>query len=189
MEVKMAETETKKSSNKTIVIILIIIIMLLLVGGGAAAFVLINNANSGESSDSEALGAGGIGYETNVGMVKPNEDLAEKLKEGTEDRIPLHFSTNAISSDGENFKCVLGNPDGARYDIYFDLYADADCTEQLYLSGLIAPGTQLEGFVSKQKIPEGTHDAVLVVTQVEDDHKTLHLQTMVVLTLNVTQGQ
>lgn len=171
--------EAKNSSKKTIIILLIVIIALLL-GGGAAAIILLNR-DGGEDTES-----GGIKYETNVGMVKPNEDLAEKLREGTEDRIPLHFSTSAISKDGENFTCVLGNPEGAKYDIYFDIYADAECTEQIYLSGLVAPGSQLESFKSSKVFPEGTHDVVLVVTQVEDDHKTLHLQTSVYLTLNVT---
>ncbi len=169
--------ETKKSSKKTIIILLIVIIVLLL-GGGAAALILLNG--DGEESQAE-----GIRYETNVGMVKPNEDLAEKLREGSEDRIPLHFSTNAVSKDGTNFECVLGNPDGAQYDIYFDIYADAECTEQIYLSGLIAPGTQLESFTSSKTFPKGTHDVVLVITQVEDDHKTLRMQTSVYLTLSV----
>lgn len=172
--------ETKKSSNRTIIIVLIIVIVLLLAGG--AAFLILNGRNkSAEGAET----SGGIAYETNVGMVKPNEDLAEKLKEGVENRIPLHFSTSAVSSDGTNFKCVLGNPDGAQYDIYFDIYADDECTDQIYLSGLIAPGTQLEGFTSKKTFPKGTQDVVLVVTQVEADHKTLRLQTRVALTLVV----
>ncbi len=172
--------EAKNSSKKTIIILLIVIIALLL-GGGAAALVILNAGDDGEGTES-----GGIRYETNVGMVKPNEDLAEKLKEGSGDRIPLHFSTTAVSEDGVNFKCVLGNPDGAQYDIYFDIYTNAECTEQIYLSGLVAPGSQLESFKSSKSFPKGTHDVVLVVTQVEEDHKTLHLQTKVALTLSVT---
>lgn len=173
--------ESKKSTNKAVIILLVVIILLLIGGGATAAVLLLGRDDSGETSQ-----PGGIKYETNVGMVKPNENLAEKLKEGTGDRIPLHFSTTATSTDGTNFKCVLGNPDGAQYDIYFDIYADAACTEQIYLSGLIAPGTQLEGFASKKTFPKGTQDVVLVVTQVEDDHNTLHLQTMVSITLVVT---
>lgn len=172
-----------KSSNKKIIIILVIIIVLLLAGG--AAFFIIN-ANKKPAEQGALTSDGTIPYAANVGMVKPNEDLAEKLKEGTGNRIPLHFSTTAVSSDGKNFKCVLGNPDGAQYDIYFDIYADNDCTERIYLSGLVAPGTQLEGFTSEKTFSKGTQDVVLVITQVEDDHKTLHLQTKVVLTLSVT---
>lgn len=172
--------ETKKSTNKAVVIVLVVIILLLIGGGAAAAVILLNRNGDGETSQT-----GGIKYETNVGMVKPNEDLAEKLKEGTGDRIPLHFSTTATSSDGTNFKCVLGNPNGAQYDIYFDIYADDACTEQIYLSGLVAPGSQLEGFTSSKTFPKGTQDVVLVVTQVEPDHQTLRLQTMVSITLVV----
>lgn len=174
--------EEKKSSNKKIVIILIIVIVLLL-AGGAAFFIL----NAKKPAEQGALTSDGtIPYAANVGVVKENEDLANKLKEGTEDRIPLHFSTTAISEDGENFKCVLGNPQGAQYDMYFDIYADGDCTDQIYVSGLIPPGSQLESFITNKKFPKGTNqDVTLVVTSVEDDHKTLHLQTRVALTLVV----
>lgn len=173
--------ESKKSSNKAIVILLVVII-LLLIGGGAAAAVILLSGNE----DVEASQPGGIKYETNVGVVKPNENLADKLKEGTENRIPLHFSTSAASTDGTNFKCVLGNPDGAQYDVYFDIYADDACTDEIYVSGLIAPGSQLEGFATNRAFPKGSQDVVLVVTQVEPDHQTLRLQTRVYITLNVT---
>lgn len=173
--------EEKKSSNKTVVIILIIVIVLLLAGG--ATFFLLNKSKPAEQGVLTSEGT--IPYEVNVGIVKENEDLAEKLKEGTGDRIPLHLSTTAQSSDGENFKCVLGNPEGAQYDMYFDIYADEDCTDQIYISGLLAPGSQLEGFKSKKTFPKGTQDVVLVVTTVEEDHKTLHMQTRVSLTLIV----
>lgn len=173
--------ESKKSTNKAVIILLVVIILLLIGGGATAAVLLLGRDDSGETSQ-----PGGIKYETNVGMVKPNENLAEKLKEGTENRIPLHFSTAAASTDGTNFKCVLGNPDGAQYDIYFDIYADGACTDQIYISGLIAPGSQLESFAANRVFPKGTQDVVLVVTQVEPDHQTLRLQTRVSITLSVT---
>lgn len=173
--------EGKKSSNKTVVIILVIIIVLLLAGG--ATFFLLNKSKPAEQGVLTSEGT--IPYEVNVGIVKENEDLAEKLKEGTGDRIPIHFATGATSKDGENFKCVLGNPDGAQYDMYFDMYGDTTLSEQIYISGLVAPGSQIESFKSNKKFPKGNTDIVLVITTVEDDHKTLHSQTMVTLTLVV----
>lgn len=173
--------EEKKSSNNKVIIILIIVIVLLIAGG--VTFFILNGKKPAEEGTLTSDGT--IPYAANVGMVKENEDLAEKLKEGTEDRIPLHFSTAATSKDGENFKCVLGNPQGAQYDMYFDIYADDECTDQIYISGLVAPGSQIEQFKSKKKFPQGTQDVVLVVTTVKEDHKTLHLQTRVALTLVV----
>lgn len=174
--------EEKKSSNNKVIIILIIVIVLLLVGG--VTFFILNGKTAEEQGALTSEGA--IPYAANVGMVKENEDLAEKLKEGVGDRIPLHFSTTAISEDGENFKCVLGNPQGAKYDMYFDIYADGECTDQLYVSGLVSPGSQLESFKTNRTFPKGTNqDVTLVVTSVEDDHKTLHLQTRVALTIIV----
>lgn len=174
--------EEKKSSNKKLVIILIVVIVLLVAGG--AAFLLLNGKKPAEQGTLTSNGT--IPYAANVGVVKENEDLTSKLKEGTENRIPLHFATAAQSKDGENFTCVLGNPQGAQYDMYFDIYADDECTDQLYVSGLVPPGSQLESFKSNKTFPKGTtQDVTLVVTTVEDDHKTLHMQTRVALTLVV----
>lgn len=173
--------EEKKSSNKKLVIILIVVIVLLVAGG--AAFLLLNGKKPAEQGTLTSNGT--IPYAANVGVVKENEDLAEKLKEGTGDRIPIHFATGANSKDGENFTCVLGNPQGAQYDMYFDMYSDSTLSEQIYISGLVAPGSQLESFKSNKKFPKGNTDVVLVITTVEDDHKTLHSQAMVALTLIV----
>lgn len=172
------ETKSSNKKNKKILIILIIVIVLLLAGG--AVFFALNAKDKPEESQT-----GVIPYEQNIGVVKPDEDLAEKLKEGTENRIPLHFATSAVSTDGENFKCVLGNPDGAQYDMYFDMYADDACTEQIYLSGLVPPGSQIENFKTNKVFPKGSTEVTLVITTVEEDHKTLHIQTRVALTLVV----
>lgn len=176
--------EKQQSSNKKIIVILIIIIFLLL-AGGAVWFFFLRDKPADNNVGGELTSEGNIPYEVNVGVLKPNAGLEEQLKDGTGDRIPLHFATSAISEDGENYKCVLGNPNGAKYDIYFDMYADAEMTEQIYLSGLVPPGSQLEGFKTNTKFPQGSTDVVLVITQVEDDHKTLHSQTSIYLTLYV----
>lgn len=176
--------EKQQSSNKKIIVILIIIIFLLL-AGGAVWFFFLRDKPADNNIGGQLTSESNIPYETNVGLLKPNEDWADQLKEGADDRIPLHFSTSALSEDGENFQCVLGNPAGARYDVYFDIYADADMTQQIYISGLVPPGSQLEGFKTNTKFPQGSTDVVLAVTQVEDDHKTLVNQTFVYLTLYV----
>lgn len=175
--------EEKKSSNKTVIIILLIVIVLLLVGVGL--FFVLNAKNKPAEGGAKLTSDGTIPYAVNVGVVKENENLADKLKEGTSNRIPLHFATGAYSKDGENFTCVLGNPQGAQYDMYFDMYSDSTLSEQIYISGLVAPGSQIESFKSSKTFPKGNTDVVLVITTVEDDHKTLHLQTMVALTLVV----
>ncbi|MDE6731546.1 MAG: hypothetical protein K2J77_01540, partial [Oscillospiraceae bacterium] len=117
----MAEEE-KKSSNKKIIILLIIIIVLLLVGG---AVFFIWNAKSGEGGESATSG-NQIPLEVNAGVLSP-----DKLKEWNEsvlaemedNQIPIIYAPTATSVDGENFLCEIGNPAGAKYYIYLDMYS------------------------------------------------------------------
>lgn len=172
----------KKQRKRRIPILLRIIPIVLLITGGAA-FLALNADNSAHSSSGDTQG---IRYEPNTTAIKGGS-VSSDANAGTNagNRIPLHYAAGATSSDGENFACTLGNPRGAAYDIYFDIYADDAFTEEIYLSGLVAPGTQIESFKSGRKFPEGMTDVLVVITTVDDDHETLLTQTTVVLTLIV----
>lgn len=177
--------ENSKSSKKTVTILVIIIVLLLLLGAGGVTWFLLSKEPGGTGiSEPQLTENGEIPYAIDVGVVTPNE-LVELIQQDANHEIPLHFSTHAVSSDGENFKCVLGNPPGARYDMYYDMYADSNFTERIYTSGLIAPGTQIENFKSNKKFPKGETDVFAVVTTVDDDHKTLIAQNSIVITFIV----
>lgn len=167
----------KKPLKKQVLIISIALIVLLLTG--IAVFFVLNTGNAAETPESDTSG---IRYEPNTTAIIGGSAGSNV---GAGNKIPLHFAAGATSSDGENFACTLGNPHGAAHDIYFDIYADRDFTEEIYLSGLVAPGTQIESFKSGKKFPYGATDVFLVITTVDDDHETLLMQTTVVLTLIV----
>ncbi len=178
--------EEKKSSNKTLIILLIIVIVLLL-AGGITAFALMN-ANK-EPTESTKMPGGQIPMEITAGVLDPDtiEDWNEQaLKEAKDNQIPISYSPTANSVDGKNFACVIGNPEGAPHYFYVDLYSDTSLEEQVYLSGLIEPGRGLTTFTTNKTFPKGETDAVLVITTVEDDMKTMVAQTMVYLTLVVS---
>ncbi len=178
--------EEKKSSNKTLIIILMIVIILLL-AGGITAFVLLN-ANK-EPTESTKMPGGQIPMEITAGVLDPDtiEDWNEQaLKEAKDNQIPISYSPTANSVDGKNFACVIGNPEGAPHYFYVDLYSDTSLEEQVYLSGLIEPGRGLTTFTTNKTFPKGETDAVLVITTVDDDMKTMVAQTMVYLTLVVS---
>ncbi len=177
-------TEEKKSSNKTVIIILIIVIILLL-AGGATFFIL--NANN-KPSESESTGGKQIPLEVNAGVVSPDkvkEWNEQAIKEMQDNEIPMIFSPTATSTDGVNFECEIGNPPGAKYYMYLDLYSDVSLEEEVYLSGLLEPGKGITSFSTSKTFPKGETDAVLVFTTVRDDQKTIVAQTMVYLTLQV----
>lgn len=180
----MAEEKKLSKTKKTLIIILIAVVILL--AAGCVTCIVLNKDDEPAESTASLTSDGAIPYEQNIGIVTSGQNLEDAIKEGAEAKFPLHFSTTATSTDGENFKCVLGNSEGARYDIYFDMYADSDFTEQVFLSGLIAPGTQLESFKTNRKFPSGNTEVFLVVTLVDDDHKTLINQTAISITLVVS---
>lgn len=181
----MAEEE-KKSSNKKIIIILIIIIVLLLVGG--AVFFIMNNKSGKEGEESTS--GKQIPLEVNAGVVNPDhmkEWNESVLAEMEDNQVPIIYSPTATSADGENFSCEIGNPEGAKYYIYLDMYSDTTLSEEVYLSGLLAPGQGITSFKTNRAFPKGETDIVLVITTVRDDRATIVAQTMVVLTLQVSE--
>lgn len=176
--------EETKSSNKKIIIILIIIIVLLLAGG--AVFFIMNNNRSGTESDTTS--GKQIPLEINAGVL-----TGDKLKEWNESvlrdmedtQIPMVFSPTAISKDGKNFSCEIGNPPGAKYYMYLDMYSDTTLSEEIYLSGLLDAGQGITTFQTNKTFPKGETDIVLVFTTVREDRQTIVAQTMVYLTLQV----
>lgn len=184
----MAEEE-KKSSNKKVIIILLIIVIVLLIGGGVTALVLLNGSRgSGESNSMPTMSNGQIPLEVNAGVLSPDQMAewnSEALQQAEDNQIPINYAPIANSVDGKNFACEIGNPDGAKYYFYLDLYSDTTLSEEVYLSGLIPPGRGVTSFQTNKEFPKGETDAVLVITTVQDDRSTIVAQTMVVLTLNV----
>lgn len=180
--------EEKKSSNKRIIIVLIIVIVLLL-AGGITAFALIN-ANADKPGEvTNSAGGKQIPLEVNAGVLNPDQlkDWNESaLKEAQDTQIPVSFSPIATSTDGENFSCEIGNPPGAKYYMYLDIYSDTKLEEEVYLSGLLEPGKGITSFKTNRPFPKGETDTVLVLTTVQDDMQTIVAQTMVVLTLQVS---
>lgn len=182
------ETTEKKSSNSKTIIILLIIIILLLIGGGVTAFVLL----SGDRPDDQQVTPSGgkvIPLEVTAGVLSPDKlkEWNEKaLQEAKDTQIPVSFAADATSSDGVNFDCEIGNPPGAKHYMYLDIYSDTTLEEEVYLSGLLKPGTGITSFTTSRAFPKGDTEAVLVFTTVQDDMQTLIAQTMVVLTLKVS---
>lgn len=176
--------EEKKSSKK-LIIILIIVIVLLVAGG--TAFALVMNAKN-KPAESETTSKKQIPLEVNAGVMNPDQ-LAEwnesVLAEMEDYEIPVAFSPTATSEDGENFTCEIGNPPGAKYLMYLDMYSDATLEEEVYLSGLLEAGQGITSFKTSKKFSSGETDIVLVFTTVQDDRATIVAQTMVALTLVV----
>lgn len=164
--------EEKKSPKSGVLIIILIAILLLLAGAVPVYFVIRDSLPVEESS-------------VTGGNVIPSEVQTGESLNVQDNQIPISFDPIARSTDGENFTCAIGNPAGAKYDMYLDMRADGALEEQVYMSGLLKPGQGITRFKTSKKFPKGNTDIVLVFTTVADDHKTLIAQSMMVLTLSV----
>lgn len=192
----MAENTTQKDEKKEkkkfliIIIIGIIIIILLIL---ALIFVIMRENQEKENIDpiNQHLQDGKLQYDKAAIILDQDalqqavNEMYEKVEDGY---ISLSHKNQAVSSDGKSFQCYIQNNIDNKYDLFVNIYKDETAQEQLYLSGLIPPGSGIDHFESEVKLEPGTYDALLVVTQVEDDHETIRDgQLFLTLHLTVTQ--
>lgn len=153
-------------------VILPVLAVLLALGIGAGAVYLFMSKTPDEN-----INDGRIPYAEGV-VVMEGMDI-EPVAKG---RIALRYNYQARSTDGINFTCKLGNDESNRYDLYFDLYADAALTDQIYLSGLLRPGTALDNITLNHALPKGTNTVYVGFNQVdvdEEGNQSLLSQTLV----------
>jgi len=141
---------------------------------GAGAYAYVNKQPAQEE--------GGIGYAQSV-LVADDQDVVEPTPPGA---ITLEYHNDAFSEDGKAFQCYIMNAAENEYDMYIDIYSDAELTKEIYLSQLLRPGTGFDHIELDEALPVGAHQVFVVFTQVEDDQKTLHNQTVITMNFNVT---
>lgn len=171
------EKNGKKSKLPIIIIAACVIIILLLI---VLIFVIMNKDTAKGNTPYDPVEAnmsnGALKYEE-AAIVLNEDDLQQKVDEMMEKiedgYISISHKSSAVSSDGENFECYIENGIENKYDMYINIYKDTTAQEQILLTGLIPPGTGIASFKSEIKLEKGVYDALLVITQVEDDHETI----------------
>lgn len=56
--------------------------------------------------------------------------------------------------------------------MFLTIYADAEMTEQIFLSGLVPPGSGFENITLDRALEKGDHMVYVVLTQVETNAET-----------------
>lgn len=180
----MAEAEKKK--KKTLLIVIIVLAVLIIAGLTTIIVLILNKDDKPIQNNNNNSGL--INYQPGVIGVNADdfqEKFDEAVKEMENSSIGLIFNNYAYSDDGVHFKCYLGNSEVNNKDLYFNIYTDLSFSKQVLLTGLIPPGSGIDTFESEIKFEPGTHEAILVLTKVDDDHSTIIGQTNVQLTLYV----
>ncbi len=183
------DQEPKQQQRRSPLVLVLIIIIVAL---AAAAVVLVVGRFSEKAPEPVQLGDNQtplIGYEEGVTVVDDPDALQKAVdamqEKAKEEGIPLEYKNGASSKDGTKFDCYIANPAKASYDFFINIYADAELTDQLYLSGLIPPGSAKRELELDHALSPGTHRVFVVFTQVEDDHTTIHQQATVTMDFSV----
>lgn len=127
-----------------------------------------------------------IGYATEgVTVVEdPNalqNAVDEMLKKAEEGQIALEFQNTATSNDGVNFDLYFANSELNSYDMFIAVYGDSEFKDQLFLSGLLRPGTAFKTIKLDRALEPGTHTVYVAYTQIEPDLETIHGQIIVTM--------
>ncbi|MCI9057802.1 MAG: hypothetical protein HFF76_11195 [Oscillospiraceae bacterium] len=158
--------ETKKTpalSNKVVIVAAAVIVAVVI---AAAAIIVL----SGRSAEPDG---GAIGYAADATVMLDENSLQaamdEALRNAQNSAVALKYKNGAYSTDGINFECYIANSEANAYDMYLNIYADAEMTDEIFLSQLVPPGSGFESITLHHALDEGDHTVYVVVTQVETD--------------------
>lgn len=115
-----------------------------------------------------------IGYSTEAKVMLDQNSLQAAMDKATEEdgNIALRYKNNAYSDNGTDFECYILNSATNAYDMFLTIYADAELTDQIFLSGLVPPGSGFENITLSHALDPGTHTVYVALTQVADDEET-----------------
>lgn len=163
------ETKSKLSDQKLIIVLLAVLIVLLI---GVLVVVL----GRGRSEDIPDGNAPLIGYATEATVMLDQDSLQaafdQAMQNAAEGNVGLKYKNNAYSTDGVNFECYIANSDSNIYDMFLAIYADAEMTDQIFLSGLVPPGSGFEKISLEHALDTGDHTVYVALTQVDTDEET-----------------
>lgn len=165
-----SSTQTKKTpvSTKKVVIIAAAIIMVLLI---VVVVLLTRSPQNVEDGNAPQ-----IGYATDAKVMLDQDSLQaaydEANKNAEDGYVGLKYKNNAYSTNGTDFQCYIVNSESNKYDMFLTIYTDADMTDQIFLSGLVPPGSGFEEITLDHALELGEHTVYVAVTQVDTDEET-----------------
>ncbi|MCI8844279.1 MAG: hypothetical protein HFF08_09240 [Oscillospiraceae bacterium] len=154
------EYEEENDGGSKVNKILLIVICLLVIAVGVVGFFLIRNLHS---------------KETHIGLALTEDELAAALDDARANagtgNIALRFKNNAYSEDGQSFSCYIMNSERNAYDMFLTIYGDEQLSDELFSSGLVAPGRGFDQIKLNRALDQGTHMVYVVLTQVDTDEE------------------
>lgn len=168
-----------------VVVLCIVIVVLVVTMQGRSAPV------EPASEPVEDSGGGGnlvLDYAQGVTVVDDEsalQDAVDKMLEDANKEMVASYKNQAVSEDGKTFSCYIANSEYNEYDMFIALYKNLNDEDPIYLSGLLKPGEAFREITLDEALDKGTHTVNLAFTQVEDDHSTMHGQSVVTIDMVV----
>ena len=177
--------EKNRSQRRWLIPALLAVVVLLL--AVILVFVMKPGAEPVDIQDGETPK---LGYAEGTTVVEDPDALQKAVDEmyahAAEGGVTLEYKNDARSTDGENFSCYISLAEN-RYDMYLQIFADSELTDQLLLTGLIRPGSAFDNISLEHPLDPGTHRVYVAFTQVEEDLETIHAQVMVTMDFTVAE--
>lgn len=156
--------EKQKPLDKRLVAIIIGLVLVIVVMG--CVLFLRKDEAAVEDGDTPR-----IGYATEAKVMLDQNSLQaaadEAQKNAREGNVALQYRNDAFSSDGKTFSCRIVNAPANIYDMFVTIYADSALTDQLFLSGLVPPGSGFEEITLDHELEPGDHTVYVAITQVD----------------------
>lgn len=170
----MSQAQTpEKRKNRSLILAAICLVLIVVA-------VLYFTGVLSPAKEEVEIGDNGVPYAEGVVLLE-DDGVYDVLEPNA---IALEFKNDAYSKDGQTFACYLGNSALNEYDMYVAIYADAELTDELYVSGLVPPGKGFDKLTLEKALDEGDHRVYVAFTQMEDP-KTIHAQTVYTMDFHV----
>lgn len=160
---------THSKRNRLVPVLLGVIILLLIV-----VVVVLLNRDALTDIDDGTIPK--IGYAADAQVMLDQDTLQAAMDEAMENaknnNVGLRYKNNAYSTDGVNFECFIVNSASNIYDMFLTIYADAELSDQIFLSELVRPGSGFENITLEHSLEKGDHTVYVALTQVDTDEET-----------------
>ena len=163
----MENQKTSALSNKVVIIAAAVIVAALAV----VTAVLLTGRNTDNGNQS-----GTIGYAADAKVMLDQQSLQaafdEAVRNAADGNVGLHYQNDAYSKNGTDFECRIINSASNKYDMYLNIFADAELTDQIFLSQLVPPGSGFDQITLLHSLDPGDHTVYVALTQVDTDEET-----------------
>lgn len=158
--------EAKKPLDKRLIAVIVGLIVVIMV----MAFFLLFRQEPTTINDGETPR---VGYAADAKVMLDQDSLQsamdEAMRNAANGNVALLYKNNAYSKNGTDFECYIVNSTANKYDMFLTIYADAEMTDQIFLSGLVPPGSGFENITLDHALEPGDHEVVVALTQVDTD--------------------